>query len=77
MYINAITLRGGVRLAFTSELPLSVDKIKDGWNIVNDVTNGATINFKGEEVIHIGSQNLDKVGADDKAKKFTTGITKA
>lgn len=77
MYINAISLKNGLRLAFTTTLPYSVDKLKPGWNIVTDLNNGATISFIGAEVVHIGNQDLDKVEDTEskKKKRFSTKVT--
>ena len=70
MYLNVLSLKNGLRLSFTDKVPYSVDKIVSGWNIVSDGNNGATISFIGAEVVHVGSQDLDKV---DKSKmKFDT-----
>ena len=73
MYINAISLKNGLRLAFTTTLPYSVDKL----NIVTDLNNGATISFIGAEVVHIGNQDLDKVEDTESKKKkgFSTKVT--
>ena len=66
-----------MRLAFTTTMPYSVDKLKPGWNIVTDLNNGATISFIGAEVVHIGSQDLDKAKATESKKKkgFSTKVT--
>ena len=71
MYLNVLSLKNGLRLSFTDKLPFSVDKIVPGWNIVTDVKNGATISFVGAEVVHVGSQDLDKI----EKPKATFGTT--
>lgn len=76
MYLNALSLKNGLRIAFTTDLPFSVDKLVPGWNIVTDVTNGATISFIGEEVVHIGNQDLNKVKEEEKPN-LTITKTKA
>lgn len=74
MYLNAISLKNGLRLAFTSELPYSVDKLLPGWNVVTDINNGATINFIGSEVVHIGNQDIDKVPKKVPQEKSKRGL---
>lgn len=75
MYLNAISLKNGLRLAFTTEIPFSVNKLVEGWNLVNDQQNGATISFLGSEVVHVGNQNLDKVTQDEKKANFSAKVT--
>lgn len=73
MYINAISFKSGVRISFTTETPYSVDKLVPGWNIVNDLNNGASLSFIGAEVVHIGSQDLDKVPKENRETRRSQG----
>lgn len=73
MYLNVISMKNGKTLPFQSEIPYSVDKIVDGWNIITDERNGQIISVRGTEIASIASQDVDKIGNDRKPYRNTKG----
>ena len=56
MYINTISFKNGRLVAFRSEIPFSVDKVAEGWNLVTDEKNKAIVSFRGSEIVTLVSE---------------------
>lgn len=63
MYLNVICLRCGRTIPFQSIVPYSVDKVSEGWNLLEDETNGQIISVRGAEIASICSQTVQKAKA--------------
>lgn len=73
MYLNVICLKSGKTIPFRSEIPYSVDKVEEGWNVLTDEVNHQYISVRGAEIASICSQTV----RNDKAKETNDRKQKA
>lgn len=81
MYLNVIHLKNGRALGFQSEIPYSIDKVVEGWNIIKCERTGEILSVKGSEIAAITSADADKLAPnkntnDDKktAQEVAQGV---
>lgn len=71
MYLNVVCLKCGRVIPFHSEVPYSVDKIAEGWNLLTDEVNAQIISIRGSEIASVCSQDYDKAVESPEPKKNT------
>lgn len=60
MYANVLSFKNAHTLAIQTEVPYSVDKVVDGWNLIKDEAKGEIISFRGSEIVTIASMPVEK-----------------
>ena len=69
MYFNVVSFKNSKTIAFTSEVPYSIDKLDAEWSIITDAKTGQVISFKNSEVTAILSNKVEaKKSAKPKKK---------
>lgn len=58
MYKNIVTLKNGRAMVFETDVPFSIDKLSDEWNIIVDVKTQTTLSIKSSEVVTIASAEI-------------------
>lgn len=59
MYFNVVSFKNSKTVAFTSEVPYSLDKLSTDWSVITDVKTGQVISFKNSEVTAILSNKVE------------------
>ena len=59
MYFNVVSFKNSKTVAFTSEVPYSLDKLSTDWSIITDAKTGQVISFKNSEVTAILSNKVE------------------
>lgn len=59
MYFNVVSFKNSKTIAFTSEVPYSLDKLSTDWSIITDAKTGQIISFKNSEVTAILSNKVE------------------
>lgn len=69
MYFNVVSFKNSKTIAFTSEVPYSLDKLSTDWSIVTDAKTGQVISFKNSEVTAILSNKVEPKKSVKRTKK--------
>lgn len=76
MYNNIVTFSNGRAMAFTTDVPFSIDKLSNEWNMVVDTKTQTTLSFKSSEVVTIASAEMKAEPKKTTRKaKIKTSIT--
>lgn len=69
MYFNVVSFKNSKTVAFTSEVPFSIDKLETDWSIITDAKTGQVVSFKNSEVTAILSNKVENKKAEKPKKK--------
>jgi len=69
MYFNVVSFKNSKTVAFTSDVPFSIDKLGTDWSIVTDAKTGQVISFKNSEVTAILSNKVETKKSVKRTKK--------
>lgn len=74
MYFNVVSFKNGKTVAFTSNVPFSIDKLDKEWSIITDAKTGQNVSFKNSEVTAICSNKVETKKGEKKKPNIKTEI---